>query len=161
LFEEAGLLEGPAGEGWASGEGFFLEADLGVAVLELLDDFFGKGAAAGDLAEVLGHLAEAVGGAVGEEEDGGVGRVVGSVHQSIYGITPSPPVDPDRIFESPRCVATQRAAAPQAAFESSAVKPAPPDRRTTPLTLPQGMQITETGISLAILIELALGLEAL
>ncbi len=84
------MLEGPAGEGWAFGERFFLEADLGVAVLELFDDFFGEGAAAGDLAEVLGHLAEAVGGAVGEEEDGGVGRVARSVHRFIYGITPSP-----------------------------------------------------------------------
>jgi hypothetical protein len=42
-------------------------------VLEFGDDFGGEGAAAGDFGEVFGHLAEGVGGAVGEEEDGGGG----------------------------------------------------------------------------------------
>jgi hypothetical protein len=84
------LLEGPAGEGRAFGEGFVFETDLGVAVLEFFDDFVGEGAAASDFAEVFGHLAEAVGSSVGQQEDGGIaGRIVGSVHRFIHGITPS------------------------------------------------------------------------
>lgn len=58
------------------GSALFPEADLGVAVLEFFDDFCGEGAASGDFAEVFGHLAEDVGGSVGEEEDGFVGGVV-------------------------------------------------------------------------------------
>jgi uncharacterized protein (TIGR03435 family) len=58
------------------------------------------------------------------------------------------------------CVAqTPSAATPRAAFEVASVKPAPPDRRSSTLTIPEGTQITETGISLAILIQLAFGLE--
>jgi uncharacterized protein (TIGR03435 family) len=61
---------------------------------------------------------------------------------------------------APCCVGqTESAAAPQAAFEVASVKFAPPDRRSSTLTTPQGTQITETGISLAILIQLAFGLE--
>ena len=40
-------------------------------VLELGDNLGREGAAAGDFGEVLGHLAEGVGGAVGKQEDGG------------------------------------------------------------------------------------------
>ena len=74
--KEVALGEGPAGERWRLLAGDFLEADLGVAVLELFDYGIGEGAAAGDFAEVLGHLAEGVGGSVGEEEDSVVGVVV-------------------------------------------------------------------------------------
>lgn len=77
--EQAGLGEGPAGEGWGLGGGGFAEAYLGVAVLEFLDHLARQGAAAGDFGQVLGHLAEDVGGSVGKEENGG--RVVcGLVH---------------------------------------------------------------------------------
>ncbi len=76
LLRGAGLAEGPLGEGWGFGAAGFGEADLGVAVLEFFDDLGGEGAASGDFAEVFGHLAEDVGGAVGEEEDGVVGGVV-------------------------------------------------------------------------------------
>jgi hypothetical protein len=69
--EELALEEGPAGEGRRLGARGFGEADLGVAVLEFFDDGWGERAAVGDVGEVLGHLAEGVGGAVGEEEDGG------------------------------------------------------------------------------------------
>jgi len=51
-------------------------------VLELGDDRRRERAAAGDFVEVLGHLAEDVGGAVGEEEDGGR-VVVGLVHAGL------------------------------------------------------------------------------
>ena len=73
LVEELALQEGPAGERWAFGEWCVAEADLGVAVLELFDDVLRHGAAAGDLVEVGGHLAEDVGRAVGEEKYGGFG----------------------------------------------------------------------------------------
>jgi hypothetical protein len=65
------LGEGPPGEGWGLGARGIGEADLGVAVLELFYYFVGQGSAAGYFAEVLGHLAEDVGGSVGEEEDCG------------------------------------------------------------------------------------------
>ena len=45
-------------------------------MLEFFDDFVREGAAAGDLGEVFGHLAEDVGRAVGEEEDGFFHRLV-------------------------------------------------------------------------------------
>ncbi len=69
--EHLALEEGPAGEGWAFGEWLFAEADFGVAMLEFFDDLGGHGAATGDLLEILGHLAELVGGAVGEQENSG------------------------------------------------------------------------------------------
>jgi len=72
-FEQMGLGEGPAGEGWGLGCGGLAEADLGVAVLEFGDDRGRERAAAGDFGQVLGHLAEDVGSAVGEEEDSGRG----------------------------------------------------------------------------------------
>jgi hypothetical protein len=65
-----GLGEGPAGERRSFGAGRFAETDLGVAVLQLFDDLVREGAAAGDLGEVFGHLAEDVGGSVGEKKDG-------------------------------------------------------------------------------------------
>ena len=45
------------------------QADFGIAVLELGDDLRWHGTASGDVLEVVGHLAEAVGRAVCEEED--------------------------------------------------------------------------------------------
>ncbi len=72
VLQEAGLGEGPLGEGRRLGAEGFGEADLGVAVLELFDDLVGKRASSGDLVEVLGHLAEDVGSSVGEEEDCGL-----------------------------------------------------------------------------------------
>jgi hypothetical protein len=72
IFEEFGLAEGPVGEGRPFGQRLLFEADLGVAVLELLDDVLGHGAAAGDVTEVFRHLAEPVGCAVREEKDGGL-----------------------------------------------------------------------------------------
>ncbi len=80
VFEEDGLAEGPAGEGWALGERGFAEADFGIAMLELFDDGGGHGAAAGDALEVFGHFAEDVRSAVGEEEDGSSVR-----HACLYG----------------------------------------------------------------------------
>ena len=62
--------------GGASAPRFSGRPICGVAVLEFFDDFVGEGAASGDFAEVFGHLAEDVGGSVGEEEDGVVGGVV-------------------------------------------------------------------------------------
>ena len=56
---------------------------MGVAVLEFGDDRGREGAAAGDFGEVFGHLAEDVGGAVGEEEDGGR-FVVGMIHCGLH-----------------------------------------------------------------------------
>jgi len=50
-----------------------LQADLRVTVLQFCDDFSGEGTAACNFGEVVGHLAEGVRGAVGEQEDGGVG----------------------------------------------------------------------------------------
>ena len=47
-FEECGLFERPAGEGWAFGERFVAEADLCVAVLEFFDDVLGEGATVGN-----------------------------------------------------------------------------------------------------------------
>ena len=77
-FEQAGLGEVQRVRGGDRG-GDVAEADLGVAVLEFGDNRGREGAAAGDFGEVLCHLAEHVGGAVGEQEDGG--RVVfGLVH---------------------------------------------------------------------------------
>ena len=70
LLKEAALLESPLREWRAFGEWGCLKTDLGVAVLELLDDVLREGTAAGDLGEVFGHLGEDVRGAVGEEEDG-------------------------------------------------------------------------------------------
>ena len=54
-----------------------------------MNDCVGEGAATSDVLEVLGHLGEAVGGAVGEEQDGGVkmedgGREM-SVSRSVRG----------------------------------------------------------------------------
>jgi hypothetical protein len=51
-------------------------------MLEFGDDRGREGAAAGDFGEVGGHLAEDVGGAVGEEEDSG-GGFVGLVHADL------------------------------------------------------------------------------
>ncbi len=73
FFEKLGLAEGPAGEGRAPPRvpaGVVAKADFGVAVLQLFDDVRGHGAAAGDFVEVLGHVAQLVRGAVGEQEDG-------------------------------------------------------------------------------------------
>jgi hypothetical protein len=54
---------------------------LGIAVLKFFHNFTREGAAAGDLGEVFGHLAEGVGGSMGEEKDGGlVGLGHGLVH---------------------------------------------------------------------------------
>ena len=68
--EVAALLEGPASEWRTFGERRLLEADLGVAVLELFDDGLGQGPAVGYLGEIFSHLGEDVGGSVGEQEDG-------------------------------------------------------------------------------------------
>ena len=63
---------GPSGRRSAAEAGLgFGEADLGVAVLEFFDDLGRHGAAAGDLLKILGHLAELVGRAVGEQENCG------------------------------------------------------------------------------------------
>ena len=40
-------------------------------MLEFFHNFVREGAAAGDFGEVFGHLAEDVGGSVGEQKDGG------------------------------------------------------------------------------------------
>jgi hypothetical protein len=78
-FEQAGLGEGPAGEGWGIEGGDVAKTNLGVTVLEFGDNRGREGAATGDFGEVLCHLAERVGGAMGEQEDGG--RVgLGLVH---------------------------------------------------------------------------------
>ena len=87
--QQAALPQGPAGEGRAFGEGFIAEADGSVAVLELGDDLFGEGSAAGDAGEIVGHFAENVGGSVSEEEDGaGVGR------GKIFDFKHDPPIPP-------------------------------------------------------------------
>ena len=90
-FERASLGERPAGERRRLLAGGFAEANLGVAVLQLLDHFVRQGAAASDLGEVFGHLAEDVGGSVSEQEDGGL---VGLGHASIilHGAPPPPGV---------------------------------------------------------------------
>src|SRR5580698_1904730 len=87
FFKEFGLAEGPAGKGRALGQRLFFQADFGITVLELGDDVGRHGAAAGDVLEVVGHLAEAVGRAVCEEEDGG------AAHGYFYGkwYSPLPP----------------------------------------------------------------------
>src|SRR6185312_12237404 len=72
-FKKAALGERPSGERRRLGSRFIAEADGGVAVLEFGDDFGGHRATAGDLGEVVSHLAESVGGAVGEKEDSGFG----------------------------------------------------------------------------------------
>ena len=77
--QEFGLAECPAGEWRAFGEGIVAETDFGVAVLQFFDDRRRHGAAGGDPGEVFGHLAEDIGGAVGEEEDG-------FFHRLVYGI---------------------------------------------------------------------------
>ena len=76
--EHAALQEGPVGERRAGGQAViaearlgFGEANFGVTVLQFFDDFLRHGAAAGDLLQILGHLAEFVGGAVGEQENCG------------------------------------------------------------------------------------------
>jgi len=69
LRKQVGLAQRPVGEGWATREWIFAETDLSVAMLQLFDDVRGHGAAGGDVGEILGHLTEAVGGAVGEEKD--------------------------------------------------------------------------------------------
>jgi hypothetical protein len=70
--EAVGLGEGPASKRRRLRAGLFPEADLGVAVLEFLDNLLGEGAATGDFGEVFGHFAEDVRSSVGEEENGGV-----------------------------------------------------------------------------------------
>ncbi len=92
-FERTGLGEGPAGEGRGFIAGFSTEADLGVAVLQFLDDLMREGAAAGDFAEVFGHLAEAVRGSMSEEQDGcSVG--LGHAWIILYWHPPSPDPGP-------------------------------------------------------------------
>ncbi len=68
-----------------------------IAVLQLGDDFGREGAAAGDFGEVFGHLAEGVGRAVGEEEDGGSRGGVRHVDHRIWCIlrVAVPPVSHD------------------------------------------------------------------
>ena len=80
LFEEKGQGEGPTGERWWFFAGDFLQADLGVAMLEFFDDLVGEGAAASDLGEIAGHFTEDVGGSVGKEENSsGGGRAGASI----------------------------------------------------------------------------------
>ena len=81
VFEEDGLAESPACEGWTLGEWSFAEADFGVAVLEFFNNSGRHWAAAGYFLEVFGHFAEDVRSAVGEQEDGG-----GVGHAYFYGI---------------------------------------------------------------------------
>ena len=71
--EQAGLGECPAGKGRGFGAGLVFEANLRIAMLQLVDDMEREGSATGDFGAVLGHLAKDVRGAVGEEEDGGGG----------------------------------------------------------------------------------------
>jgi hypothetical protein len=85
--ERTGLGECPAGKGRGLGTGGFAEADLGVAVLKFFHNFVREGAAAGDLAEVFGHLAEGVGGPVSEEKDS---CLVGLRHAWIILSDPCP-----------------------------------------------------------------------
>jgi hypothetical protein len=72
LLEQMGLRECPPGKRRSFVAGRFAETDLGVAVLKFFHNFFWEAAAAGNFAEVFGHLAEDIGGSVGEEKDGGL-----------------------------------------------------------------------------------------
>jgi hypothetical protein len=78
--EHLALKEGPAGEGRAFGEWFLAKADFGVTMLKFFDDGIRHGASAGDLLQVLGHLAELVGRAVSEQENGGALAGIFSTH---------------------------------------------------------------------------------
>ena len=64
------------------------------------------------------------------------------------------------LLVAPCCVAqAQSAAAAQTKFEVASVKPSPPDRKFFQMRVPQGTEMSETGISLWNLIQLAFDVE--
>jgi hypothetical protein len=99
----AGLGEGPTGERRRLGAGGVAEADLGIAVLKFFHNFTREGAAAGDLGEVFGHLAEGVGGSMGEEKDG---CLVGLGHGFVHPIPIPAPLGIYTRFDDAKGVAS-------------------------------------------------------